>query len=265
MNILLADDHEVNQKIVVDIAESFGHSVTVVEDGNAALTCLQRQSFDLILMDYQMPMMDGNQAASAVRVMEKDNENESRTVIIAMSAGEFKQLEEQFEAGVVDGFLPKPFQTKELIDLFRRFGPGQERKTTHTELPKQGDESKGSTWWFSQEEVLSRYEDYPDMIERAFQSFIQNYPRFVEEIQGAIHAENRYDLLRAAHNVKTSIGYLTTQGPYDTAKKLEVLADNDRFEDWETSRVLCRELEEQLTLLHTGFEGLVSEMNPQRV
>jgi CheY-like chemotaxis protein len=82
--VLLAEDNAVNQRLTVRLLEKRGHTVTVVQDGSEALAALQRQMFDVILMDIQMPHMDGLEATQAIRAREQDTA--TRVPIVAMTA-----------------------------------------------------------------------------------------------------------------------------------------------------------------------------------
>ena len=114
MHILLAEDHPVNQKLAVRILEKQQHSVVVVEDGREALAALENEHFDLVLMDVQMPEMNGFEATAAIR--EKERTTGAHVPIIAMTA---HAMEDDFkrclQAGM-DGYLTKPFMPKALYE-----------------------------------------------------------------------------------------------------------------------------------------------------
>jgi two-component system, sensor histidine kinase and response regulator len=113
LRILLAEDNAVNQKLAVRVLEKRGHVVVVAETGKAALETLEKQPFDLVLMDVQMPVMDGLEATLAIRVREK--ESGEHIPIIAMTASAMVGDKERcLEAGM-DGYVSKPLQIKELF------------------------------------------------------------------------------------------------------------------------------------------------------
>ena len=112
LKILLAEDNVVNQKLAMRLLEKAGHQVSVAENGKEALRYLENDSFDLVLMDVQMPEMDGLTATRAIR--EKENGNGRHLPIIAMTAHAMKGDRERcLEAGM-DEYLSKPINAREL-------------------------------------------------------------------------------------------------------------------------------------------------------
>jgi signal transduction histidine kinase/CheY-like chemotaxis protein len=114
IRILLAEDNLVNQKVAVHLLETLGHQVHVVGAGSAALAALEREEFDLVLMDVQMPEMDGIEACLAIR--EKERMNGGRRIpIIAVTAHAMPSDRERcLEAGM-DGYVAKPIRLDDLI------------------------------------------------------------------------------------------------------------------------------------------------------
>jgi PAS domain S-box-containing protein len=119
--ILLAEDNVVNQKLVVRLLEKHGHSISVACDGEEALAALQRSTFDLVLMDVQMPNMDGFEATAAIREREKGTHR--RQPIIAMTAHAMKGDRERCLAAGMDGYLAKPIRAIELLEAIRAVTP----------------------------------------------------------------------------------------------------------------------------------------------
>lgn len=114
LRILLAEDNPINQKLAVRLLEKQGHSVTVARDGREALALWEQQVFDLVLMDVQMPEIDGLQTTVAIR--EKEKATGAHTPILAMTAYAMKGDRERcLEAGM-DGYLAKPIQPSELFE-----------------------------------------------------------------------------------------------------------------------------------------------------
>ena len=111
--ILLAEDGMVNQKVAVSLLTKRGHHVTVVNNGQAAVEAVAQHSFDVLLMDIQMPVMDGFAATSAIRKWEQAAGR--KTTIIAMTAHAMQEDRQRcLEAGM-DGYISKPFRPRELF------------------------------------------------------------------------------------------------------------------------------------------------------
>ena len=117
--ILLAVDNAVNQKLATRLLEKRGHRVTVAPDGRQAVAALGRDAFDLVLMDVQMPEMDGFEATTAIREQEKSTGK--HMPIIALTAHAMRGDQERCLAAGMDGYIEKPIKAQELVDLMERF------------------------------------------------------------------------------------------------------------------------------------------------
>jgi len=116
--ILLAEDNGVNQTLAVRLLEKRGYVVSVAGDGLAAVEALKNGEYDLVLMDIQMPGMDGFEATAAIRAKEKLSGG--RIPIVAMTAHAIKGDEEKCLAAGMDGYVSKPIQTVELFSVIER-------------------------------------------------------------------------------------------------------------------------------------------------
>jgi signal transduction histidine kinase/CheY-like chemotaxis protein len=119
LRVLLAEDNAVNQKIASRFLEKEGHHVTLASDGRQALAALDRQNFDVVLMDVQMPEMDGFEATAIIRARERDTGK--RLPIIAMTAHAMKGDRERCLAAGMDSYIAKPITASELIELLEKF------------------------------------------------------------------------------------------------------------------------------------------------
>jgi len=119
LSILLAEDNAVNQRLAARLLEKRGHRVTIAANGQEALAALEKEQFDMVLMDIQMPEMDGFEATAAIRA--KETTNGDRQVIIALTAHAMKGDEERCLAAGMDGYLSKPIRLQEadaLLDTY---------------------------------------------------------------------------------------------------------------------------------------------------
>ncbi len=117
---MLADDNLVNRQLTVRLLERRGHSVTTACDGHEAVERFQSEVFDVVLMDVQMPVMDG--LVATARIREYENGNESRIPVIAMTANAMRGDREVCLAAGMDDYLSKPFQPHELFALVETYG-----------------------------------------------------------------------------------------------------------------------------------------------
>jgi signal transduction histidine kinase/DNA-binding response OmpR family regulator len=122
LHVLLAEDNVVNQRLVVRLLEKWGHSVVVVSTGKDVLSALAQQSFDLVLMDVQMPEMDGLEATAAIRAQERLTG--AHMPIIAMTANAMQGDAEQCFAAGMDAYLAKPMRSEDLYAAINRLSEG---------------------------------------------------------------------------------------------------------------------------------------------
>jgi len=113
LRILLAEDNAVNQRLAVRLLEKRDHAVTVVNDGREALAALEKENFDVVLMDVQMPQLDGFEATALIR--EREKATGGHLTIIAMTAHAMKGDRERCLAAQMDGYVQKPIKAEELF------------------------------------------------------------------------------------------------------------------------------------------------------
>jgi signal transduction histidine kinase/CheY-like chemotaxis protein len=119
LHVLLAEDNRVNQRLATRLLEKRGHSVVVAADGREALAAIEKEGFDLVLMDLQMPEMDGFEATVAIR--EKEKAGGARLPIVALTAHAMKGDREKCLAAGMDGYLTKPIRTVELDEVLKKY------------------------------------------------------------------------------------------------------------------------------------------------
>jgi signal transduction histidine kinase/ligand-binding sensor domain-containing protein/CheY-like chemotaxis protein len=122
LSVLLAEDNLVNQRVVKGMLERNGHSVTIVANGAQALETLERLRFDVVLMDVQMPVMDGFEATEQLR--RREAAGQPRTPVIALTANAMKGDRERCLAAGMDGYLSKPVRIDELLSAVRHVAAG---------------------------------------------------------------------------------------------------------------------------------------------
>jgi signal transduction histidine kinase/DNA-binding response OmpR family regulator len=121
LQILLAEDNKVNQALAIKMLEKRGYKVTVAVDGRQAVAAYEEESFDLILMDVQMPEMNGFEATAQIRLQEKGSNR--HIPIIAMTARAMKEDKEECLAAGMDAYVSKPFRIDELIEVIKSLIP----------------------------------------------------------------------------------------------------------------------------------------------
>jgi PAS domain S-box-containing protein len=127
LRILAADDSEANRQLLSLILEASGHEIRLAEDGAEALACLSAEPFDLVLMDIQMPRLDGLSAIRALRGMTNIN---ARKPVLAITANVFPEQVASYLAAGADDCLSKPFQVAEVLDKVARWGAASRLEAT---------------------------------------------------------------------------------------------------------------------------------------
>jgi len=133
LRILLAEDVPVNQEVAAGLLELQGHEVEVANNGREAVEAIGRRAFDVVLMDIEMPEMDGLQATAVIREMEKDQQ--THVPIIAMTAHAVKGFRERCVKAGMDGYIPKPVQPDELYGALNRISANIHSEDAGGECP----------------------------------------------------------------------------------------------------------------------------------
>ena len=250
--ILVAEDNIVNQRVVSRMLEKQGHTVVVVNNGKEAIEALDREHFDLVLMDVQMPEMDGFEATYAIRA--EESWFGRRIPIVAMTAHAMKGDRERcLEAGM-DEYITKPLQSADLARVIAALG--QERAVATDERVGALRQEKV----FDRQAILDRCDGDEEFVREIIRLFLADSPRLLNEIQLAVAAGDVSRLKRAAHAFKGSVGYLNADAAVAAAKRLELLGDEGT--DLADAGRYLRELEAELATLtkaiHASLPALAS-------
>ncbi|MFI4876135.1 MAG: response regulator [Blastopirellula sp. JB062] len=236
--ILLAEDNLVNQKLAVLLLEKRGHLATVVNDGKQAVESWSQGEFDLILMDVQMPVLDGMAATTEIRRRETSTGN--RIPIIAMTAHAMKGDRERcLEAGM-DGYVTKPINAQALYDAIDDALPDEASPaTTVSSTPTSGlpatpietasaelPPDRKVDW----EAALANVGGDESLLQAMVEVFLADVRRILSEIDEAIEAKDGPRLRRNAHSLKGSFGYFAAASGQEAAMQLETLGKEENFE-----------------------------------
>jgi CheY-like chemotaxis protein len=225
LRILLAEDNEFNQLVTVQMLEKRGHTVTVAQDGREALVAYDRQEFDLVLMDVQMPEMDGLETTGRLR--QKQKATGRYVPILALTAYAMQDdLRRCLEAGM-DGHLAKPISAKELyqtiddvVQLDSTLGPN-ERANSNTQAKQEAAESPQAAEAFDLDAALARVDGDAQFLRKLADMFLEKCPQTLAQIREAIARGNAAGVKPLAHNLKSAVGMFAAQAALDSAYKLE--------------------------------------------
>jgi two-component system, sensor histidine kinase and response regulator len=184
--------------------------VVVVGPGQAALTALAQQAFDLVLMDVQMPVLDGLETTAAIRA--REHTSGGHIPIVAMTARAMKGDQEECLAAGMDGYVSKPLKRDNLdAVLMQVLG-------SRSVLIPPPDEPP-----IDLVSALSAVDGDRALLREVIEVFCQDYPARVEELRGAITHGAAQPMARAAHSLKGALGIFGHTVAYDLASELETL------------------------------------------
>jgi two-component system, sensor histidine kinase and response regulator len=256
LRILLAEDNLVNQKLACRLLEKWGHSVITVGNGLEAVHAVEKERFDAVLMDIQMPEMDGLEATARIRKAEKATGR--HVPIIALTAhataGDRTLC---FEAGM-DGYASKPIRREELLkalhDLTGDAPPAEVVEAPSAMRPVATDPVP-----FDYAEVLQRLGGDEDLLHEIATLFLESGPEALGTLQKAMARSDWNAVSRAAHSLKGAIGNFAAKRATEATLKLETAARQD---DTEIAREAWNELRGEMAQLLTALEVVAGRKVP---
>jgi signal transduction histidine kinase/DNA-binding response OmpR family regulator len=235
-SILLAEDHAVNQQLAIRLLEKEGYQVVVAGNGQQAIAAYERQPFDLILMDIQMPEMNGYEATAAIR--EKEKVTGTHIPIIAMTAHAMKGDRERcLEAGM-DGYISKPIKPKDLFETMKEFIITGNRFETSPAVKEAASDL------LDREVAMTIVDGDVYLLAELVTLFLEECPSMEARIRETIALRDEQGLERAAHTLKGAISNFGANSVYAAAQTLELIGREKRLAEAEAAyRVLITELE----------------------
>jgi CheY-like chemotaxis protein len=221
LNLLLAEDNLVNQKLAVRILEKRGHSVTVAANGALAVEFVKKKKFDLVLMDVQMPEMDGLEATGLIREYEK--ETGEHIPIVALTAHAMKGDRERCLSAGMDFYVSKPIQPQELLEVIDSL-----TQSYNDDQSGSGDDASVA---FDLNAAMERVEGDNELFVELIDLFFDQSPALIAQIQDAIAAGNPVALQNAAHSLKGAISNFEAHGAFEAAFKLEVIGKDEMLDE----------------------------------
>ncbi len=271
LRMLIAEDSLVNQRLIVGLLELHGHSLTVVGNGVAAVEQAIAGGYDVVLMDVQMPELDGLQATKRIR--EHEVVHGGHLPIVAMTAHALPEDRQRCLDAGMDDYVAKPLREAKLLDAITRAtgksAHGTMAATVPSVIPTPPEESSleseattitkpaevnGSVvdW----QKALQFCQDDENLLHVVVEAFLEECPTNIAAIHEALAAREAAKLHRAAHTIKGSMRYFGAESLFQIAYKLEQLGAAEQFEG--VAEVLT-ELEQGLSHLQPTLQQFLAE------
>jgi len=241
LRVLLAEDNSVNQEFAVAIFEKIGCQYRLAENGQIALGDFKNESFDLVLMDCQMPVMDGYEAVQCIRKFETAK-NQVRTPIIALTAHALPEHKEKCLNVGMDDVLTKPYEVVELIEKVKYWVPDtmlNQESQNQTLLNDCGETNQSALSKNVEGNIdMKRInniralqgEGEENIVIIMIDNFVFQSEKQVQQIISAIHESHYDDLSRFAHKLKSSSGNFGATDLFELCRKIEQYSEKKNHE-----------------------------------
>jgi signal transduction histidine kinase len=232
LRILLAEDHLINQRLAVSLLEKDGHTVRVAVNGKEALAALEQEDFDVVLMDVQMPEMDGFEATAVIRAREQETGRHQPNN--AMTAHAMKGDRERCLAAGMDGYVTKPFRRAALFEALAAVSqpaaPANEEKSPPFDL----------------EAALEIVEGNRELLLELVQLFLEESPAQMADLSRAIARRDGAGVSLHAHSLKGPLNSLGAGAASDAAWRLEQMGRSGQLDGLDEAREALERALEQL-------------------
>lgn len=212
-HLLLAEDNAFNQKLALALARKKNWKLTLVSDGQAAIDAVAQGDFDLVLMDVQMPEVDGLQATRTIRQL---NRERGRDIpVIGMTAHAMAGDRERCLAAGMDEYLAKPIRPELFYEVVERF-------LRQSADPREGGGS-------SRSDFGAQIADKGNLLADMAREFLRDFPETLENLGRGRNQGDRRELEMVAHNIKSVVGFFQAEEAMELARQLETCAREDRL------------------------------------
>lgn len=228
LNILLVEDNELNRKLASKVLEKTG-KITLAENGSEAIEILKKKTFDIILMDLQMPVMDGYVATSYIRKVLKLN-----TPIIALTAHSFTGEREKCLSSGMNEYISKPYKAAEMIEKIqsvrkisiKTMEQNAKMKNRGRENGKKEPESK----LYNFAELMNLSGNDKEFVKESVQIFVRDIPQDIGKLEENLKTKQFDIIKRIVHKMKSSFGLFQAREAVELCKKIELSPDPAEME-----------------------------------
>jgi PAS domain S-box-containing protein len=255
LDILVAEDDPVNQLVIRTLLEKSGHGATIVASGSEAVEAVERQAFDAVLMDINMPGLDGIAATSVLREREAQIGGR-RLPIVALTAHALEGDEQRLLDAGMDAYLAKPFEPGDLFAVLERIAP---RDRARAPMPEPS-RAMGETV-VDREKLLEQTGGDVDLLRQVVEVFLEEKASMLAAARGAVERGDAAEIARTAHRIKGTCVTLAARLAGEAAAQLERVG---RAGDLRHVRGLLELLEERVRQVEAELVALVRPWGQRR-
>ncbi len=267
MHVLVAEDNETNQEVAIGMLQKIGCKVTIAATGEEAVEAVSKESYDMIFMDCQMPVMDGYQAAAAIRLMEKKEGSVKSVPIIALTANALEGDRERCLSAGMDDYISKPFNQDKILKIFQKlFGEKKlseslkDESTQKMTTEKEGAQQLSNDYPAQEnkvgipvidQSVLNSLRDLqmpgkPDILKRVISAYLSSTAPLLVTLKEAYSAKDIEGTQNLAHTLKSSSANVGAIKLSELCKELEMACRNNTLEN---AALLISSIESEVTLV----------------
>lgn len=258
LRVLLAEDNPVNQKLESRLLEKLGHTVKIVDNGASAVSESEKGNLDLIVMDVQMPEMDGLEATRVIRELEKSSGK--RMPILALTAHAAAEDYQRCLAAGMDGYVSKPIRLTALEDAIAQlFGEPLDHHGTQDGAPPPSGKHEtiaAPRGLINERKMLAGLGGDRELMAEVLRLFIDDSARLMREMHTAAARKNSEAIRQAAHALKGSISNLSSGTARELAAQIEQAGKSGEVE---SVTALVGKLEKELATLQQAAEQLLNK------
>ena len=225
LHVLLAEDNPINQKVVTGLLDMRGHAVDIVTTGRDALNAIENSNYDVVLMDIEMPEMDGITAVGELRKIETSQ----RQYVIAITGHAMSGDRERFLNAGMDGHLVKPFTPDELYAAVESYAADPESISTGSKKPSPGP-AQTLDCYIDRQKALEATGGNEALAKVIFETCIEESPKILDEAKQAISEGDFATARRCGHSLKSSFGAIGATRAAEASEVLEFLESTEAQE-----------------------------------
>lgn len=253
-NVLLVEDNAINQEVARDLLVSKNLCVTIAENGLEALNMMASKPFDVVLMDIQMPVMDGLEATRHIRQSDADYSN--LPILVLTAHGLPDDVKKSFDAGANE-HLTKPLDNKLLLQRMGKY-ISWHRKQDEAPIQENSDDMVTDLYGIDLESAKERLMNNDELLKKVFLMFAEQYRGFFQRLNDSLLAVNHEEVQRGLHTLKGSAGNISALKLAEIATVLEGdLKQMQLHAKWATAHK--NELKQLEIELHKVLAGIVQK------